>query len=206
MPPDPNFWLDPRKNEIGEFSQNYFYDVAEAKKLVSAAGFPNGFDMPMIAQTTSPSSDLWPLYHDEVKKAGIVNFQFNLIQDRTEFLNTVIRGNNFKGIGWFSSGSGGDVDYHVSRQYHRDGVAAAYGNAKLDAMVVAQRQEPDVLKRAQILKDIQIEVAQIFPINPGQHPFASFRFEWPWLHNAAYPDIAYGHLQWLAEDMPKRNG
>ncbi|MPZ50856.1 MAG: twin-arginine translocation signal domain-containing protein [Dehalococcoidia bacterium] len=207
LPPDPAYWLDPRKGELGTESQNYLYDLAEAKKLVAAAGHANGFDMPLVAQQTSAGTDLWNLYHEEMKKAGIIRFEIDLMQNRTAYLDRVIRSANFKGIGWFSGAGGrGDVDYLVARNYHSSGQAAAYTSPKLDQLVEQSRTAPDWTKRAAVLKDMQIECAKVWPVQLANHPFAEWRFEWPWLHNANYDYPGYQHLLWLDGDMPRRNG
>jgi len=39
-----SYWLNPTSSKFGPSGKNYQFDLAEAKKLVSAAGYPNGFD------------------------------------------------------------------------------------------------------------------------------------------------------------------
>jgi hypothetical protein len=64
-------------------------------------------------------------------------------------------------------------------------------------------------------------LADFMPAVPGRHLYTTFRFRWPWLHNAGFGDwgdpsaigpspangwpIAKGHLQWLDANMPNRN-
>ncbi len=46
------WWLDPQGSDIGPAGANYKYDVAAAKQLLTAAGFPNGFEVPMHFAST----------------------------------------------------------------------------------------------------------------------------------------------------------
>jgi ABC-type transport system substrate-binding protein len=203
VPAEPNYWLDPRKGELGAESENYLYNVAEAKKLAAAAGHPNGFELPLVAQTTSASSDVWTLYLDEVKKGGIATLVPDLMQNRTAYLDRTTRTAEFKGMQWFSGGSvHGDVDYVLFRNYHSSGQASAYTSPKLDSLIDASRRAVSWEKRLPILKDIQIESARLWPAQLGEHGFADWRFEWPWLHNANQQEYLY----WLDADMPRRNG
>lgn len=41
----PNYWLDPKGNEFGENAKYFQFNVEEAKKLLAAAGYPDGFDV-----------------------------------------------------------------------------------------------------------------------------------------------------------------
>jgi len=47
-----SWWLDPQGSDIGAAGKNYKYDVAAAKQLLTAAGFPNGFEVPMHFAST----------------------------------------------------------------------------------------------------------------------------------------------------------
>jgi ABC-type transport system substrate-binding protein len=203
VPAEPNYWLDPRKGELGPESDNYIYNVAEAKKLMTAAGYPNGFDLPLIAQTTNASLETWTLYLDEVKKAGVFNVVPELMQNRTAYLDRTTRTAEFKGVQWFSGGSvHGDVDYVLFRNYHSSGQASAYTSPKMDQLIDQSRRAVSWERRLPILKDLQVEAARLWPAQLGEHGFADWRFEWPWLHNANQQE----YLRWLDPATPRRNG
>jgi peptide/nickel transport system substrate-binding protein len=40
---EPDYWLDPRGKDFGENAKYFQFNLDEAKKLLSAAGYPNGF-------------------------------------------------------------------------------------------------------------------------------------------------------------------
>jgi len=46
------WWLDPQSSEMGDAGQWYEFNQTEARALFSAAGFPDGFDVPMHFSTT----------------------------------------------------------------------------------------------------------------------------------------------------------
>jgi ABC-type transport system substrate-binding protein len=210
VPNDPQYWLDPRKDGLGSLSQNYLYSVDEAKKLMTAAGYPDGVDMPLLAESTASGagSDLWPIYHDEIKKSGIIRYQIELFADSRSYRDRVFQSNNnFKGRSWQSSGGDiADVDYHLSRSFRSSGVTAAYVSPKMDELYDLQIRESDPVKRGAHLKEMQKEAAMLWPVGLGNHRAAGWTLEWPWLHNAGYPTLTQGHKQWLDKDMPGRNG
>jgi ABC-type transport system substrate-binding protein len=125
------------------------------------------------------------------------------MQNRTAYLDRTTRTAQFRGVQWFSGGSvHGDVDYVLFRNYHSSGQASAYTSARMDSLIDASRRAPDWERRIGILKDIQIESARLWPAQLGEHGFAPWRFEWPWLHNVNQQP----YLHWLDPSMPRRNG
>jgi peptide/nickel transport system substrate-binding protein len=61
------YWLDPQGSEFGENAKYFQYNVQEAKALLSAAGYPNGFDVKSnypvegfsLASTAEPTDGLF---------------------------------------------------------------------------------------------------------------------------------------------------
>jgi ABC-type transport system substrate-binding protein len=45
------WWLDPRGPDVGPTAKNFKFDPAEAKKLLSAAGFPDGMKVDLMSTT-----------------------------------------------------------------------------------------------------------------------------------------------------------
>jgi ABC-type transport system substrate-binding protein len=208
VPYDTNFYLDPAKGELGQASENYKFDVAAAKQMMSAAGFGGGIEFDFYAnagQTTSPSqsvADSVNLYLDYWKKSGLMNP--NMIwMTRQEWFDRVVYFSDVKGLGNQQSSSGNDVDYLLGLDYYGKSIRLPpFVTPELDTIIEAQRREPDPVRRAELIKDFQRYCAANFPQLPGLGRWTAFRFEWDWLRNTN----ALGHQWWLAEDMPKRNG
>ncbi|MPZ47908.1 MAG: hypothetical protein GEU75_01090 [Dehalococcoidia bacterium] len=199
VPMDPAFWLDPRKGELGEASKNYLYDPVESKKLLAAAGHASGIDLGMLIQIGN-EVDQMGLLLDEYNRFGLIRIIPREV-NRTEFFADGVYSRSFQGIRMPYPSAGTDVDYLFYRFYHGSSLNV-YPDAKLDELIDAQRRAIDPLKRAAIIKDLQLHIATTFCVNVGSHPFSTWNFEWPWLHNVNQT----GELQWLDPNMPRRNG
>jgi peptide/nickel transport system substrate-binding protein len=218
IPNKPTFWLDPEKGELGALSENYLFNLAEAKKLLSAAGFNSAIDMDY---TVLPGGggvvpEVEQLAIDSLVASG--NFKLNVIRSA----NTVVHRNcrslgQCDGIVVSGGGDDYDADRAIFRDYHslgNTGGEQAYPDPRIDAVGEAQRREFDVAKRIQYIKDFQMLAAELFPLVPFEHQYTSFRFRWPYVHNhhtapigAGMPAgriVAGSHKQWLDSQMPNR--
>jgi len=210
VPWNPEYFLDPRKNELGEASKNYLYDVAEAKRLFTAAGYPDGIDLNFVSRT---DTEAIKVHKDELKKSGLVRMNEEIVT-ALDWDNRIVYEGNFKGLAAsLVSGSGPDVDYLFSYNFLTGGPVTAYPNPKIDDIVRASRRELDPLKRAEIIKDFQRYVANTFNTLPAGHRFNSWRFEWPWVHNVNHASTSlntslnnFAYQNWLDPSMPRRNG
>jgi ABC-type transport system substrate-binding protein len=213
------YWMDPEKGEMGKLSDNYLFNVAEAKKLTAAAGFANAIDAQYWvlpdAQGRVPEEE--QLAIDSLTAAG--TFKLEIVRSP----NTVAH-RNCRSLGqcdgFVSSGSGDDYDADrvIYRDYHSKGNTEgdqAYPDPRIDAVAEAQRRELDVNKRVQLIKDFQYLAAELMPVVPFVHQYTTFRFRWPWVHNThwglqpsdALPEgrpVWGAHRQWLDKDMPNR--
>ena len=206
----PVYFLDPRKNELGEASKNYIYDVAEAKKMIAAAGYPDGFEMNYVQRTANNTTIV---HKDQLAASGVVRLKEEQVT-QLDYSTRIVYGALHKGLVASSvSGSAPDVDYLIFRNYHSKGPASNYTDAKLDEIINNSRREMDPIKRAEHIKEFQRYVANTFNHLPGNHRFGGWRFEWPWLHNVNQVRGSrnetlggFSYLNWLDESMPRRNG
>jgi ABC-type transport system substrate-binding protein len=218
LPQHPGYWLNPEENALGNLSANYLYDVAEARKLMQAAGYNNPVDLPFFTlpvggQVVEDNQ----LVIDSLKAAGLFNVDVRLSPNATEH-RTIRTELKVDGLIEEIGTSGSDVDRHVYRTLHSQGnqprSPQPFPDARLDSLVNASRRELDVEKRFGILKDMQKLAAEHMMFVPGRHMFTTFGFRWPWLHNIGQgnagspptgnPSLG-GHLQWLDTDMPNRD-
>jgi ABC-type transport system substrate-binding protein len=216
---NPSYWLDPEKNELGEYSQNYLFNLTEAKKLMAAAGYNEPLDFPYYISGTGALTDAETLVQNSLKEAGIFRVDARFTP-ANEYRLTINVDGKYDGTQMQSGASGNDIDYVMFRDYHSSRVGGvAFPDPKLDALAEAQRREPDFQKRIAIIKDIQIYLAQKMYMNPGRSLYTRFSFRWPWLHNSTWggfssnatghaptssPDLG-GHLHWLDPKMPNRD-
>jgi ABC-type transport system substrate-binding protein len=217
------YWLDPKGKEFGPNAKFFRHDIAEAKKLLSAAGYPNGFDV----QATQVAGPELP----SARSAEVVNAFANEIGVRTkvnsvDYLKEYIsRYRNSQGQfeGWaYGTDVGGAPIGHVvstlAQSYWSKGDAAPYkgfsisgkndrsGDPLLDAMIEKARLELDSERVRSLAFDIQRYLAkamyQILP--PGGA--TSFRMTWPCVRNYLaflHPSSQYYHYRvWIDETQP----
>jgi peptide/nickel transport system substrate-binding protein len=211
LPHGIQYWLDPEKGELGKISDNYLYNVAEAKKLMEAAGFSGPVDIDywvLPAAGVVPEQD--SLVEDSLKRSGLFNVKE--IQSANTVAHRECRSLG-RCDGLVQSSSSRDPDGVIYRDYHSQGNTEgeqAYPDPRIDAIAEAQRKELDPQKRIQLLKDFQMLAGELMPAIPYIHDFTTYSFRWPWVHNINHGSVnsgrptAGGHLQWLDKDMPNR--
>jgi peptide/nickel transport system substrate-binding protein len=214
LPQNPAYWLNPEKGELGKLSENYLYDVAAAKALITAAGrtmpVPLTFAV-QLSQGQIPEYD--GLVIDSLRTSG--NFELNLIQATTGAQQNLYRIDRIgDGVAW-SGGGGVDPDYIMGRDWsntYRTDNRQAFAHPRTEELFLAQRKTIDYEKRVQVLKDVQMWAAEWMMVVPAQHLFTRFSFRWPWVHNSNWGETSTdgrdnwgAHYQWLDEAMPRRN-
>jgi ABC-type transport system substrate-binding protein len=192
------WWLDPQDSKFGDTAKNYQYNVTEAKRLLSAAGHPNGVEFQSAVPAGHPYG---PTYNRDIDivigmaqgagfKAASVQPQF-----ATEFRQTYSQGRgDFSGLSYvnlFSAGidpsswffrylnSKGSMFYG----FDADGSSRHQGDPKLDDLTTAMRLEFDEKRRMEIGHEIQRLVAgkMYFIAFPGGAN--NFELAWPAVRN-----------------------
>lgn len=187
-------WVDPKSKDIGEGAANFAFNQSEAKKLLTAAGFPNGIDTEFRYISTGEYGSLFPKYCEVFKGMLEDGGQFKLQQInpdyQTEYLPKIYYGKgDFKGIAVGASTEYPDVDGYMFAYYHTQGprqkvaFMAQGGDAKSDGLIEAQRKELDFNKRIAIIKEWQSYMATKFLMVPFPGQATTYSLYWPWIGN-----------------------
>ena len=166
------FWLDPTGADQGESKKYFEYNVAEAKKLLEAAGFPNGFEA-----TYQYTANRYGATFNAIAEAHIA-FLNDLgiktttdVQDYSSKYITQTFTGNLKGIAFayqtpFPEGGG-----YANRMFTDNPLNhSKINDPELADLAVKQQQELDPAKRKELFFEIQRKNAEkmhYIPSNAG---------------------------------------
>lgn len=202
-------WLDPRSSEFGPNAKNYAYNIAEAKKLLSAAGHPNGFEYELHF-TNTPTNPLWTRQLEAlvgtVAKAGMTA---KLLPEDDAVYNTRLRGKGqFTGMTMSSSSAQADPVLMAFSHYHSKGAMGQHQlpfepEPDVDKLIESMRLEYDVRKRFTMLHEFQRMMAGKMRMVLWAGEATTFDLAWPWVGNTGvFP--AYGTFGWPTESLVHR--
>jgi ABC-type transport system substrate-binding protein len=195
----PGMWLDPQSSDFGE-NAKYFTlgsrdaNIAEAKKLISAAGFPDGLDITHLQYPLGfgqqPAQDIIEGMMQDVgirvteQKQVMIPDIFNYIFGRGKFnemLNTV----DFGGpdVGAFMNAHFSPAGNLFGGWNPDDTGASEAGDATLNKAVQDVLFEFDNQKRVEIVQDFQRYMAKQFYYSRYPGGATSLRLAWPALQN-----------------------
>ena len=156
--------LDPKSSDFGPNSKFFTKDVAEAKKLLTAAGFPNGVTDYNL-YTAAPAAGLPAAYTQLLETvvglgqdSGL--FKPNRVNVQNFFSEFIVKYHNqalapFSGVSISLSNLSEDAANYLFSYYNSKGSLRMGTDATLDDMTSRAITEFDDKKRAQIVQDIQ---------------------------------------------------
>ncbi|MPZ49158.1 MAG: hypothetical protein GEU75_07645 [Dehalococcoidia bacterium] len=180
-------WVDPRGDGLGEGAKYFQYNIAEAKKLVEAAGLktpvPSQLHTALGYNPARQKQD--EILAGHVSESGV----FALTHDGLDYNTSWRRARESAGAGFpgilthFQSGP--TTDYILNRTYTPEGSNAVSPEPipGVTDLVYKQRREVDPQKRVAIMQDIQKQLALEWPCVYYLGDVPSFSLRWPWLRN-----------------------
>jgi ABC-type transport system substrate-binding protein len=182
-------WMDPLGDEFGENSKYFKHDVAEAKRLLSAAGYANGFESHWTYVQNAYGVD-WPNRNEvliNMMQEGGLRISRGGVDYQTRYIPDYYRAKgDFDGISTSTGGSRPDPGLWLYVHYHTNGSVAHWkldGDAEFNRMLLAQMQEFDRNRRIAMIKDIQRYAAKLMPVVPIAGDTAGLQISWPWVGN-----------------------
>ncbi len=187
------YWLDPKGQDLGSGAANFQYNVAEAKKLLSAAGVTTPIETDISWISTGEYGTAFPRNAEVIKGMLEADGLFKLKQVNPAYTDYVPKiyyaKGDFKGIAVGATTTYPEVDQFMFAYYHSSGSRqkVAYqgknGDAQSDKLIEQQRAEMDPAKRVQIIKEWEKYIATTMPMVPYPGQAESFRLFWPWFGN-----------------------
>jgi peptide/nickel transport system substrate-binding protein len=155
------FWLDPKDPAFGPSAQYLQFNVAEVKKLLTAAGYPNGFETPFTFNPTTEYGRDWAQRAEALiamLNAGGIRAKANPVDYSTVWLPAVFRKQgDWDGVAMYPNGARPDPGQWLSVFFASTGASTqlAKNFPELDALILKQRQELDRTRRIPLFHDIQ---------------------------------------------------
>jgi ABC-type transport system substrate-binding protein len=176
------------EKSFGENARYFKHDVAEAKKLVAAAGQEKlqiEYHMDNFSQANLKDAELLA---GQLRDAGFTVNQ--KVEDYVSwFLPRIYRGKgNWNGMAHGAVGAKFSPETHIYSYVHTAPGTAHYPEGIFDALVARVNtitKEFDSAKRQQMVKDFEKAAAAEMPCLPLGSSGAVFGLTWPWVAQAA---------------------
>lgn len=165
------YWLDPKSDAFGRNAAYLKQDVAEAKKLLAAAGYPDGFDTPFTFVAGTRYGADWGQRAEALMamltEGGIRCAAYAVDYSAVWIPQYLREQGNFDGLAMYPDGPRADPGQWVQVFLSSAGANSQVKNfPALDALIVRQRQEFDVASRHRKFHEIQRFCAEMMPTVP----------------------------------------
>jgi ABC-type transport system substrate-binding protein len=209
------WWLDPNSKDFGPNAVNYKHDIAEAKKLLSAAGYANGTpEIDSVWPPTGQGLDFGKWVASLEGMAQESGFRFKTVNAdlNTEWIQKYRDSiGDFEGIVWRNQGLvGGDPVNQLASEYmstkgnirfsgyDANGKGDYSGDPALEAMINNAKREFDVTKQKAIVADIQRHLAKTLYDLWFPGGATGLSLVWPVIANhRVYDDLRKSYYQWI---------
>jgi ABC-type transport system substrate-binding protein len=200
--------LDPKGDaaEYGDKASNFEYDLADARRLVEAAGYQVPLEFTQTYAAPGPSSFPQQFYNRAdiflglVENGGVFNMNRNLVNYQTEY-NTeryrFARG-RFTGATWGPDTASADATAAAFFLFNSQGGYFSGGDARLDELTNNARREFDTNRRRELIHEVQRYHAGKF-FNNKIGVAGGFAVNWPVLRNV---NVYRGGTNWLCITSP----
>jgi ABC-type transport system substrate-binding protein len=182
------WWLDPKSKEFGPNGQYFRYDMAEAKKLLAAAGYKDYLKTTMTATFGYNPGILKKM---EVIMAlfgggseGVIRYDIKQLDYSTEWSPVVRFGKGkHNGVALIQDVDTPDAALYLYSRYNSKGGVYQGGDATTDELTAKAKREFDDDKRKELVYEIQRYEgkAMHFPFSHGGA--STFVLTWPALRN-----------------------
>jgi ABC-type transport system substrate-binding protein len=214
------WWLDPKGKDFGPNAKYLQKDVAEAKKLMAAAGLADGVEVLNTYWTSGEGGPDFPknveILCDMAREAGF-KFQTNILPFAGEYASRYRDSKGrFEGISYKFGPSGGGQDAIGQMTYFNHSTGGGYGgfdpkgvgdfsgDPYIDEQLNKAKGEVDVEKRKAIAFDIQRYSAKAAYQPRWPAAATGFEMTWPALRNYRVwdRDPRPNYHFWLDETQP----
>jgi len=182
-----SWWLDPKGPDFGPNARYFKYDPAEARKLLAAAGYPNGMKIDLVS---TPGYGQRVIQQVEVIQQGLKSAGVEAtikMQEYSAYISTTF-------LGKFDGGDmivvGPNANFNEPHEfffllYHPKGPRNASGvnDPKLTQMIEKQMRTLDKADRKQQINDIQRYLAEQMWFVPTVSGFRSMAYQ-PYVRDA----------------------
>ncbi len=164
------FWLDPKGNNHGDSAKYFQYNIAEAKALLSAAGYPDGFTAKYQYTANRYGTTFNSIAEFNAQAMSDIGITVQTeVQDYSSIYITNTFVGNFEGIAFgyetpFPEGGSYPIRFFTDNPINHGKVQ----DAELEALAVQQQQERDFEARRELFYEIQRKHAEKMYYIPNQ--------------------------------------